>query len=287
MKKLIYIAVLSALCSVQAFGWSTTGHSAIGHIADNHLTPAAKEAIKKYVGFSLATIANDADKYRDVWTLDLGFVPSNPDDARLKWLKNFDFSSPLNISPWSHSITVDENFVSFKTDNFDGEYINNDAYYVERLAGQLRDHAEEMDPYERYKAIALIAHFIGDMHCPMHIVYLPKNTAKGHIKVIFKGKSTSLHNVWDSAIITDYSSSFVDIATIADTASEDEISIITEGNVYDWAGDCGRKCWSVHNEYSEGDVLPKTYPAEHRDLLFSQLRNGGYRLAAVFNEIFK
>ena len=283
----VLIPLLLSVCVQDVFGWSKTGHSTVGQVAENHLTPKARAALRKYLGVPLAGIASDADAFRAYWTLDLGFIPSNPDDARLKWLKKFDFTTPLNISPWSHSITVDEDFNCFKTDNLDGAYINNAAYYVDRLAAELRDHAEEMSPFERYKAIALITHLIGDMHCPMHIVYLPKNTVKGHINVTYKGKQYILHNIWDLYIVNEFATSFCDMTVLVDTATSEEISEITKGTVYDWASDCGRKCWETCNEHKEGDTLPSTYYYDHRDLLFSQLRNGGYRLAKVFNDIFE
>lgn len=35
-----------------------------------------------------------------------------------------------------------------------------------------------------------------------------------------------------------------------------------------------------------GDVIPNTFPWDIRPLAYEQLRNAGYRLAAVLNEIF-
>lgn len=289
MKKSIatIAAVLIASIPVQSFAWGPQGHSTIAQVAQNHLTPKARKALKKYIGVPLPAIASDADTYRAFWTLDLGFIPTNPEAARVAFLKEFDFSTPLNISPWSHSITVDEDFVSYRTDNLDGAYINNDAYYVAKLAAELRVHAETMDPHERYKAIALITHFLGDMHCPMHIVYLPKNTVKGHIDVYYEGQETSMHSVWDDEIWSSWDWSFGDMAVMVDDASPRQIREITSGDVYDWAGRSARASWEANIEFKDGDTLPETYAADKRDLLFHQLRDGGYRLAAVFNEIFR
>ena len=230
-KTLTAVAVLSLTCllSPDAKSWGNLGHATIAKIAQDHLTPGAREALQRYLGAPLPAIASDADTFRSVWTMDLGFLPTNPDDARVAFLKDFDFTTPLNISPWSHSITVDENFKCFPTDNLDGAYINNDAYYVSLLSKQLRENAENMDPFERYKAIALIVHFLGDMHCPMHVVYLPANTVKGHINVIYKGKKTILHAFWDSAVFdSNLPKGFGDMAFLADTASPKEIKAITE-----------------------------------------------------------
>ena len=182
MKKTLLTAFLvPAILLVNCFesgAWGQIGHSTIAQVAQNHLTPKAQKALNEYLdGLPLAIIASDADIYRGPWTVDLGFIPTNPEAARVTFVKNFDFSTPLNISPWSHSITVDMDFNCYPTDNLDGAYINNAAYYVDKLAAELKANAKNMDPYERYKAIAIIVHLMGDMHCPMHIVYPVTDTA--------------------------------------------------------------------------------------------------------------
>lgn len=293
MKKILLFSIVSAVFvlmnGIQAMAWGQKGHSTIAEVAQNHLTPKAAKALDKYLGgLKLAIIASDADVYRSQWTVDLGFVPTNPEAARVPWLKDFDFTTPLNIAPWTHSITVDMDFNCYPTENLDGAYINNAAYCVDKLATQLKNNAEHMDPYERYKAIAIIVHLMGDMHCPMHIVYYPDNQVKGHYYVDYKGKQKDMHVFWDGTLWDAYYDwSFRDLAYLVDTASSKEIAEITDGDVYDYASCSARDSWPAVSAYSEGDILPKSYATDMRPLLFSQLRNGGYRLAAIFNEIFK
>lgn len=292
MKRIILISLFACaallLGRTEASAWGKLGHSTIGYVADTHLSPKAKAALHEYLdGVTLAAIASDADLFRGQWTLDLGFVPTNPDASRVSFVTTFDFTTPLNISPYSHSITVDENYKCYPTDNLDGAYINNAAYYVDRLAAELKEKADEMDEYERYKAIALIVHLVGDMHCPMHIVYNPVNTIKGHADVIWKGKQTSLHSMWDGKLFTAYYDwGFVDMAKLVDTATKKQIKEITKGDIYDYASDSARNSWPAVCAYGAGDTLPASYVTDMRPVLFSQLRNGGYRLAAIFNEIF-
>ena len=295
MKKILLITLAAAsllLINVTpSSAWGLIGHSTIAQVAQDHLTPKAAKALDEYLGgLKLATIASDADVYRGEWTVDLGFIPTNPDDARVSFVKNFDFTTPLNISPWTHSITVDLNndFKCYPTDNLDGAYINNAAYYIDNLSRELKENAENMDPFERYKAIAIIVHLMGDMHCPMHIVYLPDNTVKGHYFVTLNGKQHDMHVVWDARICTAYYPwGFKDMAYLVDTATPKQIKEITEGTVYDYATCSARDSWPVVDAYKDGDVLPSSYATDIRPVLFSQLRNGGYRLAAIFNEIFK
>ena len=122
MKKIISIIIITVVVlwvsSVPSYGWGQKGHSTIAQVAQDHLTPKAAKALDKYLGgLKLAIIASDADVYRGQWTVDLGFIPTNPDDARVAFVKGFDFSTPLNISPWSNSINVDMDFNCYPTDN--------------------------------------------------------------------------------------------------------------------------------------------------------------------------
>ena len=121
----------------------------------------------------------------------------------------------------------------------------------------------------------------------MHIVYNPVNTIKGHADVIWKGKETSLHSMWDGKLFTAYYDwGFVDMAKLVDTATKKQIKEITKGDIYDYASDSARNSWPAVCAYGAGDTLPASYVTDMRPVLFSQLRNGGYRLAAIFNEIF-
>ena len=218
--------------------------------------------------------------------MDLGFVPTNIGEARPSWIKGFDFSTHDNIVPYSHMITVDQEFNVYPTDNLNGEYIDNIAYYVTKLAQDLKENAEDMDPYERYKTIALIVHFVGDMHCPVHIVYRPDNVTKGKFKIDWKGGSVNYHGWWDKFIFDAYYDwSFSDMASLVDTANRKEINELTKGDVYDYAQDSARSCYSTACKYKEGDSIDRNYPTDVRDLLFSQLRNAGYRLAKILNDI--
>ena len=291
MRKTILISLLTVISLVinnySLNAWGKLGHATVGHIAQEHLTPKARKALSNYLdGKSLAAIASDADTYRGMWTMDLGFIPTNIDNARPPWMRGFDFSTPHNIAPYSHMITVDQEFNVYPTDNLNGEYIDNIAYYVTKLAQDLKENAEDMDPYERYKTIALIVHFVGDMHCPVHIVYRPDNVTKGKFKIDWKGESVNYHGWWDKFIFDAYYDwSFSDMASLVDTANRKEINELTKGDVYDYAQDSARSCYSTACKYKEGDSIDRNYPTDVRDLLFSQLRNAGYRLAKILNDI--
>lgn len=289
MNKKLSIFLLCTTIALSAFGWGRDGHATVAQVAENHLTKKAKKAIENYLGgLPITTIASDGDYYLGVWTLDLGFHPTNPDFARGKgWVKNFDFSTPTNIARYPHCIAVDENFNPYHTDNFNGEFFENATIYIDRLIKKLKENAKGMDPQERHIAICEIVHLVGDMHCPMHIAYYGKDQKRGFFDVTIRGKKENLHHYWDGPLFTTALPwSYGDLAKMADNASKKEIKAICKGDIFDWAKASAMESWPAHN-VKPGDDLGDFYPFEMRALCLKTLRNGGYRLAALLNDIFK
>ncbi len=64
MKKYLVLA-LAAVCTLSLISWGVTGHRAVAQIAENHLTPKARLAVKKLLGNeSLADVSTYADELR-------------------------------------------------------------------------------------------------------------------------------------------------------------------------------------------------------------------------------
>ena len=291
MKRLLLtLSVLVLAGAPLASGWSRLGHAVVAKVAEDHLSSKARKALAAYLGDeTIVSISSDADLQRPFWTMDLGFIPTNPEAARLSWLvpQGFDMNTPENISPISHSVTVDRNFNSLRTDNQNGAYVNNAAYYIEQYARELKGGARTMDPELRKRKIALIVHLIGDFHCPMHIVYQGQDELKGGFKVTIGKSQVRYHGWWDGGIFANLLPySYSDVARIVDTKSKKEIAQITKGDVYDWVHESAVDSWPAHR-VKEGDVLDQAFPLEMRPILYNQLRNGGYRLAALLNDIFR
>ena len=291
MKRLLLtLSVLVLAGAPLASGWSRLGHAVVAKVAEDHLSSKARKALAAYLGDeTIVSISSDADLQRPFWTMDLGFIPTNPEAARLSWLvpQGFDTNTPENISPISHSVTVDRNFNSLRTDNQNGAYVNNAAYYIEQYARELKEGARTMDPELRKRKIALIVHLIGDFHCPMHIVYQGQDELKGSFTVTIGKSQVRYHGWWDGGIFANLLPySYSDVARIVDTKSKKEIAQITKGDVYDWVHESAVDSWPAHR-VKEGDVLDQAFPLEMRPILYNQLRNGGYRLAALLNDIFR
>lgn len=291
MKK-IFLTILSALVLIPAANaWSARQHFAIARVAEKHLTPQAEAALNDYLDRrSIVEIAMDADTYIGIWVRDLGFLPNNPNTARPKGTPGFNYEFPYQIAPWCHRQKLNKADALYPS-NADGErFVPNAAYDVDLLAKKLKKEAKRMDYEERYRTIALIVHLVGDLHQPMKFAYESAgDSSYGHVKVYFgqknfEKKAAMYLDKWWQDPCKGYG--VEELAVAVDTATPEEIASITKGNIYSWALRSAMASKPYH--VAKETVLPTNgvYWAENRDFAFSQIRNAGYCLAALLNDVF-
>lgn len=270
MKKLIIIMV-AALVTAPLFGWGREGHATVAKIAEDHLTKTTKAALNKYLnGESIVIYASYADEHKNDMIIDYGFVGEDG----------------LQKRAYPHTFETDITFKPTRVINDNGRYVKNCLVFIEQYAKELQEGAKDMDPKERFEKIVMLVHWLGDMHCPMHIRYYPLDMEIGHQNVIFRGEPYRYHTYWDKdCIVARYPWSFSDLAHICDICDKDEIEEICAGDVWDWAEQCARDSYPVH-QMKEGDKLTAKIIDSHLPLVRQQLRNGGYRLAHTLNMIF-
>lgn len=286
MKRILLIAVALIAINVDAGAWAALGHAISAKIAEDHLTPEAKAAVKECLGdLSIVAVASDADIYRGRWTLELDFEPTNMDKVHPKWVEGLDPDLPNNITFYGHTYKVDEQCRPYRTNNFDGYYRTNLVLDIDNLSKELKNW-KQLSQDRRCVVLSLLVHLVADLHCPDHISYEDDNTL-GQFEITFKKRKMKRHEMWDSDILASIIPwSYSDAAVLVDTADESYIAEVTKGDVYDWGYDTALMCKVAH-EVKQGANVPRAYAADMRNLTFMQLRNGGYRLAALLNSIFE
>ena len=287
MKRIVFFVITLMTCSQNLFAWSALGHAIIAKIAEDHLSAEAKAGVKECLGeFSIVSVASDADIYRGRWTFDIGFMPTNPKEKmHPKHVDELNPDLPLNITFYSHTYKVDENCRPYHTNNHDGYYRGNTVFDIDNLAKELKDW-KNLTQERRMIVLSLIVHLVGDIHCPDHIAYEDDNTI-GQFEITFKKKKMKRHEMWDSDLLASIIPwSYSDAAVLIDTADESYISDVTKGDVYEWGYDSALMSKIAH-EVRAGANVPRSYAADMREMAFAQLRNGGYRLAALLNQIFE
>ena len=288
MKKILLISVLMALCGHLAFGWGGVGHKAVAQIAENHINKSTKKALKKYLGGATAVeVASDADKYYYQWSRDIGFECSNPKILRRR-PSDMDLQ-PSNIEPWCHSYTVDSLFNTYRHNREGDVYVRNAVMDLDFLINDLKENKDNMDKDECIMKISVVVHLLGDMHCPMHVLYIPQDPTGGKYSIYKNGKKIGAHSYWDGGVfkLMEPEWTYFEYAEAADTATPEEIAEIQVGDVYDWGKSSAENCFPEHAVYAAGGEQPSTPIEEDRPLLYTQLRNAGYRLAKTLDYIFE
>ena len=271
MKRILTLVLVAIVAVNTAFAWGRLGHATVAKIAENHLTKRAKKQITEYLhGESIVKWASYADDYKPELLVDLGFEPTNA----------------KRYITYPHTFEANADCTPYRGIEKDGKYVKNCIYYIEKMAKEL-ENAEDLSDSVRVASIALIVHFVGDMHCPEHIRY-PEDQTIGYYPVFFGKDKVRYHSLWDTPIIATRNPwGFSDTAKLLDICSKKEIEQIVAGTPYDWGYDSAKASRKVH-DIKEGAKLDKRlYLNEYAPLAESQIRKAGYRLASLLNQIFE
>lgn len=272
MKRLILVCAALLLVCGTSYGWGRSAHAVVAAIAENHLTPKAKAHLDKYLGGkSIVYYASYADDFKPALLMDLGFEPSNA-KRKVTFPHTFEANSDFSVSRGVRQ---------------GDKYVKNCVYLAEQYANDLKANHRTMSDSLRVLSIAMIVHWLGDMHCPEHIRYIDDQTI-GNYKVTYRKKSVKYHALWDGILFGEvFPWSYSDCAKLIDSCSKGEIKAICEGDLYDWGKEVAEQSYPVH-AYREGAVINASeYRNKFAPLAELMVRNGGYRLAKIFNEVFK
>ena len=272
MKRFLILCAVASLICTSAYAWGRKEHAAVAKIAENHLTPAAKEHLYKYMDRrSLVYYSCYADDYQPLY-IDLGWEPSNY----------------KRMAMFPHTYSVDEECKPFRGIRKGDEYVKNCLHYIDTWSKDLKKNHRKMNDSVRMTRIALIVHAVGDMHCPVHVRY-PNDQTLGVYKVFYyKDKPVDFHSLWDSRLIGAMQPwSYNDLANMLDISNEAEIAEICKGDVYDWGEDAARSSIPLRNYKPNQHIDHKEFKRDNLEAGELLIRKAGYRLAKLLNEIFE
>ena len=271
MKRLIIVCLASLFVFTTAYGWGRKEHAAVAKIAENHLTPKAKEHLHNYMHRrSIVYYSCYADDYQPLY-IDLGWQPTNY----------------KRMAMFPHTYGVDENNKPYRSNRDGYKYIKNCLYYIDTWAKELKENHAKMNDSVRLTHLALIVHAVGDMHCPVHIRY-PNDDTLGQYSVVYRKKSTSFHRLWDAGLVGAVNTwSYTDLAQVLDVATETEVAEWCKGNVFDWGEEIARISISLRAYKPNEDIDGVKFKRDHLEMGEELICKAGYRLAKVLNEIFE
>ena len=246
------------MCS-PAFGWGRVAHEVIAKIADNNLKPSARKKIETYLG----------DHSIVYWA---------------KWMDDYRKTPQYSFTSKWHVLSVDESL------NYYPNVKDGDAIYGIKQAVEALEHYKELSDSAVAVNLKYIIHLIGDMHCPSHINYdginqkYNVNFGGGYIKPVLV---STIHTVWDQyAIQSCRIWSVSEYAEELDRMSRKQIKSVTSGTVEEWAHDNAARCKVQFDMAKPGATLAQDFVNEAMPLIETQMLYGGYRLAAVLNDLF-
>lgn len=233
--------------------WGATGHRVIGRVAEGHLSPVARQEVRALLGHaSLARASTWPDE-----------IKSDPE-----WR---DANPP-------HWVTIPDGQTYENTKkNPNGDVIQG----IERVRAVLGNRALPTD--ERTVALKFLAHYIGDLHQPLH-VGCGDDRGGNEVLVLWHSEPSNLHRVWDSDMINFTRLSFSEWTDFLDRPSAEQVADWQGTQILDWATESMNARAQV---YDIGDRrLGYRYSYVNRALLERRLLQAGVRLAGLLNEIF-
>jgi hypothetical protein len=279
-------AFLLALPASRAMAWGQDGHEIVGRIAEDRLTPRARQRINRILeGKSIADygIANGPDLM-----LRLG---RRPETAKWHYVN-------IPVSPDDVASQFDE-----ARDGQGGDCV---VDQINRYAELLRT---TDDPKKQAEAVMFLTHLVGDIHQPLHCAKRPYGSSDNDrggnaITVLLPAAGQGrelppekLHAVWDTALIK----RMLRASNLSPNAYADALNArITPDDVAAWEKSASPADWANEGIKIAAAVcykdVPTTAPADGAPVRLSQLyvsraepvinlqlQKAGVRLAQVLN----
>ena len=259
MIRILLVLMLLAADPVLALAWGRSGHAIVAEIAESHLSPEARGEVDALLATEGSATMADVSLWADL--IKALRIPNQPSHVvRL----------PLDHSGYDAAKIC-------KT----GRCI---IAAIDTYAAVLADRGNQ--PTARVTALKYLIHLVGDLHQPLHT-----SADTGARAVMLNGSVTTLHDVWDDAIIDHQGKDWHALVAVVEA---DAIVPNTGSAPADWAlegRDIARNVIFADPRLDAGsrrDVLPwlpDAYLDDNWPIVRDRLKQGGYRLAELLNRV--
>lgn len=262
MRKIIVPSLFALVLSAALLSWGVTGHRTIGKIAAGHLSPQAKAAVHELIGdTTLAEISTWADEVR-----------GQP--------------AYRNTAPWHYiNLPLGLSFADFeaKVKGMTQDNVYSALQQQERVLGSTASTRTQ-----KVEALKFIAHFVGDLHQPMH-VSREEDKGGNTIQLNYDGNGTNLHALWDSKLIDHQGLTYEQMAEKYDHATPAQIKQWQSDPLIQWIWESYQASSKLYEEVDalKSRAIDDSYYQAHIAIVEDRIEKAGIRLAGVLNEIFK
>ena len=207
MKRCLLVLVLCLVCAGHLFSFGGEGHRAIAHIALSNLSPAAKVAVEEILnGETLAEAA--------MW----------PDEIKAPFGRLANTPAARNFNQ-NHKDNKKWHYVNFPIAS--KRYVQSSPYAYARDIVQLINgcvtvlEGGSFENLTEKQALRYLAHLVGDLHQPMHVVAgyddltdlekpvllrngdeIDRDTSDSGGNSLTFG-SSNVHSLWDTTLVND------------------------------------------------------------------------------------
>ncbi|TMW91482.1 hypothetical protein EJD97_014288 [Solanum chilense] len=282
----VFLAMVAVLILFPVVhGWGLDGHYTVCKIAQSRLSKAAADAVEnllpKSANGDLASVCIWADrvKFHYHWSSPLHYIDT-PDN-----LCNYQYKRDCKDEDG-----VEDRCVAGAIYNYTNQLLN---------YNKGKDH---VSTYNLTEALLFLSHFFGDIHQPLHVGFT-SDRGGNTIDVHWYTRKTVLHHVWDSNIIETIEERYDDsnVDELVD-AIQKNITTGWADQVNSWESCSGNKtacpdiyasegikaaCDWAYKGVSEDSTLEDDYFLSRYQIVLWRLAQGGVRLAATLNRIFK
>jgi hypothetical protein len=257
--KKIIAGIILFYIPMQSMAWGTNGHRISGQIAENHLTPKARAAIRAILGESVAMASNWAD-----------FIKSDTSYNYLYDWHFVDFDRPYSY-PEMVEFLEHDNAV--------------DAYTkVKFLIAELKK--KNLPKQQKLLYLRVLIHVVEDIHQPFHTGHT-QDKGGNSIKLTWFGENTNLHSIWDSKLVDYQQLSYTEYVAAIDQSTAAQRAKWQKAPLTMWIFESHQLAEKGYAELQGKDIKSAyVYNFNHIAEVNQRLLIGGVRLAGLLNELF-
>ncbi len=209
--KYLLIAFSLISFSKPVFSWGEVGHRIVGEIATQYMNPTALANMKKLIGReTLADASVWADDIRSDTVKSAELARRYPAQVKTKWPTKEDKKDARIIAAWHYVTIPDGQTYESSKKNPQGDII----VALKNMEKTLKNNKSSIK--EKREALRLFAHYVGDIHQPLHVGtgldiggngcwvnWFPEKYPKSiEPRPEIQNKDyRKLHSIWDSDII--------------------------------------------------------------------------------------
>lgn len=206
-----------------------------------------------------------------------------------------DYSSFGQICSWADHIKSDEkwdwakphHYVNFARDQ--AQVKPSDCPSQGCILSAIEHHyAVLWENPDSWVALAFLAHFVGDLHQPMHVSFAD-DLGGNRAMIEFYGEQRNLHWVWDTGMLMQRDGDLPehkaqDLA--AELSALPPMKYTPELGLA-WANESAAITRRIYSDYSPQQRVGEDYTAQYGPILEQRMQTGAQRLAAILDSVYQ